>query len=197
MHFDWQTLKWQESADIATTVGVIITALGLIATLIVTTVLSLRSERLTRQGLELTRHGLDQDRINAENTASRAEAAARVTEGYTSRVVEALEAMATKGIPGVSPPSGSRVRWSLAHVGGERYILTNVGNAVAEDVAVSSHESLPLLGIQGGPDLGPDEAMSFIAAPSFSTSDITITVEWDDEDASRGVWKYPLPMPSR
>jgi hypothetical protein len=55
---------------------------------------SLRSLRLTREGQQLTRGGQQQDRQIAEATAERSEAAARLTEEYTRRVVDALEALA-------------------------------------------------------------------------------------------------------
>ncbi len=48
-------------------------------------------------------------------------------------------------------------------------------------------------------DLGPGEALTFLAARSFATSDSTKTVTWtEDRDDNRKTWRYPLPLhPSR
>jgi hypothetical protein len=146
----------------------------------------------------LTLRGQKLERENAENTASRAEAAARLTEGYTARVVDALEAMARQGIGG-APMAPSAVRWSLSHQAGDTYIVENVGTAAATSLAVSADDTLPLLATGPQPDrLDPGEALSFMAAPSLATSDFTITVSWitEGEDAPRE-WRYPLPFPSR
>lgn len=178
---------WQTIAAIATSVGVIIALI----TLILYFVSNLRSEKLTRQGQA-------ENRAISEATAARAEAAAALTENYTRRIVDALEGMATRGIPGVGAAAvAPHVKWSLAHHQGDSYILTNEGNAAAADVQVSAHESMPVLRVDGGQDLAPGEALTFIAAMSMTTTDGTITVAWDEEgDGSTPThrqWKYPLP----
>lgn len=75
-------MDWQAIGTIVALAGVIVTF-----------VLTLRSEQLTRSGL-------DQDRELAERSASRSEAAARLTEEYTRRVVDALESRARLGVGG-------------------------------------------------------------------------------------------------
>lgn len=176
---------WQTVAAIATTVAVVVAIAGLIA-----------EWRRSRKSQELTRIGLDQDREIAEATASRAEAAAALSEDYTRRVVEALEAMATRGIPGAAsaPAPAPAVRWSLVHHSGDTYRLTNEGTLEARDIEVGSHESLWLSHVKGGPNLSAGEALTFMAAPSLATSDMTITVSWlDDASSGRRTWRYPLP----
>lgn len=186
----WNGTDWQG-------VGTLVALLGVIATL----VLNLRSEKLTRAGQDLTLKGQRQDREISENSALRSEAAARLTEDYTRRVVDALERIAREGLGSASSPEQLRVAWSLDHHSGDMYRLTNTGNATAQHVDVSAHESMGgLMALQGGPDLAPGEAMTFMAAPSMATSDSTITVTWLQPDASPeplGRWRYPLPARPR
>jgi hypothetical protein len=143
----------------------------------------------------MTWRGQRIERENASNTALRAEAAARLTEEYSQRVVIALEAMAQRdALPtyGVQP---RRVRWSLARQTGDTYILENIGTATATAIEVSADESLPLLSVSELPEeLKADEALTFMAAPTLATSDMTITVSWVTEGgATREEWRYPLP----
>jgi hypothetical protein len=175
VHWDW------------TAIGTISALAGVGVTLFFNTM----SQRQTREGQRLTQQGQKQDRELAEAGAKRSEAAARLTEEYTRRVVDALELIAESGF-GSSKP---KVEWSLRRDAGDRFRLENVGDALARDVTLTAHESLGgLIDMHGGPDLAPREAMTFIAAPSFETSDMTITVTWDDESgAPAGSWKYPLP----
>lgn len=141
--------------------------------------------------------GQAQDRTLSESTASRAEAAARLSEEYTRRVVVALEAMADGGLA-----SAARrlpvVRWSLTRGAGDSFVLENVGDAAAHEVSVEGHRTL--IGpdvIAGAPSVvGPGEAVKFIAAMSMATSDTTATVSWkaSPEDEERQQWRYPLPF---
>lgn len=86
------------------------------------------------------------------------------------------------------------VRWSLEHTTNDGFRLTNDGNTRAAGVNLTTHESLrPLTDIQGGPDLSPGEALTFVAAPDMGTTDMTITVTWTDEAGQPGRWRYPLP----
>lgn len=154
---------------------------------------------LQRQSHELSEAALAQERELAEANASRAEAAARLTEDYSRRVVDALEVLAAKGVGGsaLTPP---KVAWELVYQSGDTYRLTNVGDAEAVGVNVTAHESMDLLGFMGGPDLGPGEAMTFMAAPSMATSDFTVKVAWVEptaEDDPLKQWRYPLPYQAR
>lgn len=177
---------WETAANIATTVGVGIALL----TVLVTLVMTLRSERLTRQGQKLQRQ-------EAQAAAERSEAAAALTEGYTQRLVEAVEALAANGIGG-SASAPPRVKWSLIYQSGDGYLLTNDGDLTAQNVTVSSHESLDLIGLENTPqDLKPGEAVSFLAAVSLATSDLTITVTWQTPGGDFDTWRYPLPYQSR
>ncbi len=162
-------------------IGVMIAMLGVIATF----VLNLRSQKLTREGQR-------QDRELAGNAASRSEAAARLTEEYTRRVVDALEAIAigTGSVPAAS------VAWELVQASKDGYRLTNVGQATAHRVLVAGHESLGgLINLPEEPaDLQPGEALAFYAGVTFGTTDLTITVAWLDDDGIEHTWRYPLPF---
>lgn len=148
-------------------------------------------------GSVLTLRGQRQEKGIAEATASRAEAAARLTESYTARVVEALEAIAEDDghtMGGAAEPE--HVRWSLTHHDGDRYKLENIGTATAYDTEVTGHETL--IGpdrFTGGPTLLPGEALTFLAALSLATADSTITVRWSDSEGGEPeeTWRYPLP----
>ena len=133
----------------------------------------------------------------------RAEAAARLTEEYTRRVVEALESMASREERAAVINNYAQfrtrapVRWSLRNEHRSRYVLENLGDVTAEDVEITAHKSLALLDVHRA-DVGPKEAISFIAAPSMATMDRTITVQWTDGDqGERRTWKYPLPPEAR
>lgn len=138
------------------------------------------------------------DRRIAEAAASRSEAAARLTEEYTARIVDAVEQIAAKGIAvsgsGAAAQPASLVRWTLNHERGDTYRLTNTGNARAHGVEVTAHESL--IGprnVNGGPELASGEALTFAAAAHWGTSDKTITVTWSDDEGNEETWRYPLP----
>lgn len=157
-------------------IGTIVALVGLIATLI------------------LTIRGQKQERQIAEATASRAEAAARLTEGYSERVVIALESLAGKGV-GHGAVLPAVVRWAMRHQAGDAYVLENIGGAAATGVEIEGHATLGrLLRTSGGPDLAPGEAMTFMAAPSLATSDFTITVNYRTGDGEQHHWRYPLPF---
>ena len=173
-------MTWGDVGSIATAVGTVVALAGVIA------------------GQRLARRGQDQDRHLAEVSALRAEAAARVTEGYTARVVEALERIASgQSRDGVIHQP--RVRWSLTHFADETYKLENEGDATAFDVQLSGHPTLlGPDGIKGGPDLPPDGVLTFLAATSVTTEDTTITVRWRPaQGADLQSWKYPLPPINR
>jgi len=146
----------------------------------------------------LTVRGQKQDRELSHNSASRAEAAARLTEGYTARVVEALETIAAAGTFTAPTAAPERVRWSMNNRTGSTYILENIGSATAWSVKVTGHKTL--LGpdmLQDKDDIASGEAVTFRAAQTMATSDTTITVTWstdpDDPANTTSVWQYPLP----
>ncbi|MFA9432840.1 hypothetical protein [Egicoccus sp. AB-alg2] len=185
-------MDWEAIATIVALIGVVVTF-----------VLNMRSNRLTREGLEqdrtLARERMEQDQTVAEATAARSEAAAEVAEEHSSRIVDALEKIATKGVGGglVAPPA--RVKWGLQHEQGDRYRLTNEGDLAARSVDVATDETLPLVGFEGDTaEVGSGEALSFIAAPSMATRDRTVTVTWSEEgEGERRRWRNPLPARPR
>lgn len=175
---DLSRLDWEA-------VGTIVALLGVL----VSFVFNIVSNRAARVGQE-------QQRVIAEAAADRAEQATRVSHGYTERVVDALERIAAGGLNGATVPA--RVRWELVHHAGDTYRLTNIGDAPAADVDLSAHDTLGVGHFIGGPDLGPGEALTFMAAPDMATRDSTITVEWGDPSGGhRQRWRYPLPAGPR
>lgn len=132
-------------------------------------------------------------------SAERAENAAALTIDTMARMAEALDKIASRGLGGPTimaeaPPA--RVAWSLTHFQGDKYMLTNVGEAPAFNVQISAHESLMKMGPWTLEErVGPGEAITFMALRTMGTSDSTITVEWSDdpEDDERHSWRYPLP----
>ena len=182
MRWDWQA------------VGTIVA----IAAVAVTLYFNLLSQRQTRAGQKLIEQGQQQDLEVAEATAQRSEAAARLTEGYTQRVVDALEAIARSGIGG-GPARLPKVAWSMDHETGNYYRLTNTGDAKAWNVTLTSDETLRLLNVTGGPDLGEGEALTFMASVHMGTRDRTISVTWnsDGQGTPGGTWRYPLPARPR
>lgn len=175
-------VDWEIAAAVGVLSGAFITALGVI----VTSVLNINSNRLTREGLE-------QEQRIANNAADRSEAAARLTEEYTRRIVDALETMAVEGIGGGASRL-LKVRWELVHDTRDRYRLTNVGDLDALEVKLATHVTLRMLNVEGGPNLGPGEALTFMAARHMGTSDSTVTVTWQQEnDEDEFAWRYPLP----
>lgn len=180
-------MAWEAVATIVALLGVFVTF-----------VFNIWSNRLTRQSLdqdrELARDAMAQDREIHEAAAKRSEAAARLTEAYTQRIVDALERMANR-TPGATSfgEAATAARWKLEHHQGDRYRLENVGSAVADAVQVAADDTLPVSHIQGGPDLGPGEALTFMAAPTMATTDSTVTVAWMAGDHEEQVWQYPLP----
>lgn len=110
------------------------------------------------------------------------------SEEYSLRVVEALERIARGneaallGGPFKPPAPPRRVRWTLNHFRGDSCQLTNAGDATAHDVTVTADQSLPLMSVPPPADVRPDEAWTFLAAPSFGTNDSTITVGWTDDE---------------
>lgn len=148
---------------------------------------------LTLRGQKQTERIAAADREAAQHLAERTEAATRLQGEYTERMVDALEDIATRR-PGASTALVG-VRWKLTYETGDTFRLENSGTAIAQDVTVSGHQSLvgPDI-VSGGPDLGPSEAMTFMAALSLATSDTTISVEWRESGKSEPLeWKYPLP----
>lgn len=137
--------------------------------------------------------------VRAERAAARrSEAAAALSDENVRRAIDALERVAS-----YDPASGTaelpeRVEWSMTHHQGETYLLQNTGRAIASAVAVSAApESHMIFREPDVSDLGPGEALTFIAARSMATSDSTMTVTWREEGRERS-WRYPLPpRPSR
>jgi hypothetical protein len=132
-------------------------------------------------------------------SADRAENAAALTIDSMARMADALDKIAAQGrggptlLPSAPPP---RVAWELAHFQGDKYLLTNAGDATAHNVQISAHESLLQVGEWVREEqVRPGEAVPFMAVRTMGTSDSTITVEWSDssDGEERNVWRYPLP----
>ncbi|MFF4879715.1 hypothetical protein [Micromonospora sp. NPDC000668] len=180
-------VDWQQVSDQATVLGVFVAlAVGL-----ATTVVMIRQEKVTRKGQQLQSE-------YATAAAERAESAARLTEEYTRRVVEALETMAARPAGAELVIAAPRVRWSLEHHDGDKYLLTNIGDAAAHSVRISADKSLDLVKPTDGHNVDAGEALGFMAVPTMATRDFTITVEWFDlSTAQKRTWRYPLPTGRR
>jgi hypothetical protein len=175
---------WDKLAAIGTAVAFVAVA--------ITLVFSVLGQRATRAGQKLIEAGQKQEREIAENTAARSEAAARLSSEYSERIVAALEAIARSGIGTATGPA--RVRWQLLHESGATYRVTNIGDLPAYGVTISSDPSLPLINVPQGNNIGPDEAVIFLASPDLNTRDMTVTAAWNDADgAPADIWRYPLP----
>ncbi|MEV4493166.1 hypothetical protein AB0K04_23990 [Micromonospora coxensis] len=176
-------IDWQEVSDQATVLGVFVALIVGLAT----TVVMIRQEKVTRRGQQLQSE-------YSTAAAERAESAARLTEEYTRRVVEALETMAARPAGAEVVIAAPRVRWSLEHHDGDKYLLKNIGEAAAYSVRISADESLHLMKPSDGLNVDAGDALGFIAVPSMATRDLTITVEWFDlSSGQKRTWMYPLP----
>ncbi|MCU1480131.1 MAG: hypothetical protein JWQ19_917 [Subtercola sp.] len=185
---------WEGIATLIQAVGTIVALAGLAATVLFTR----RGQRLDLQRVTEEAQRAERSNAAAEAAAERSERAASLTIDTLGRIADAVESIALKPANGSTlyaeaAPLG--VKWSLNHFQGDTYILTNVGGVIAIQVDVSADESM--IGPQnvtGGPDLAPDEAITFMAARTFTTADSTITVTWTtNADGDRDVWRYPLP----
>jgi hypothetical protein len=175
---DWLgDLDWNAITGASTALGVLVALAAVI-----------RSERLTRDGQKLQRE-------QADAAAARSEAAAALTEEYTQRVVFALEAMAEHGLDAGGVVARRGVVWSLTHHMGDTYLLRNEGDATAENVAISTHETLRIARMDEMPaTIAPGEAGTFMASRSMATRDSTVTVSWTDPGSEDPrTWRYPLP----
>lgn len=140
--------------------------------------------------------GFRRDNRNARNTAERAEAAARLSVDNSDKLVQALGEIARSfaaGGGGAIAIAEPKVTWLMTHDRGDTYRLTNTGTATAHDVSVTSDPTLGLVNAPTGVEIGPQEAATFLAAVTFGTTDLTITVTWTDDDGTERQWRYPLP----
>jgi hypothetical protein len=155
----------------------------------------------------------------SEASAERAEAAAALNIDALTRVADALEQPIANALErtarsaaerlqlaessnhpifsGAMPPflKPARVKWSLKHFSGDKYMLENIGEATAYNVKLSAHESMYSLDVPDAPEVPPGEGVQFFALKSMATSDSTITVTWtptEDSDEA-ATWRYPLP----
>lgn len=151
----------------------------------------------------LTSRGQKHDRERAERaeeaaaaSAERSENAAALTIDSLTRIAAAVEEVAAKPagiLPGAPAP---KVRWELRRHAGDTYMLTNTGTATAYNVRINAHPSLMApQELPAEQELAENEALTFMAARTFGTSDSTITVTWSNKPhgEERETWRYPLP----
>lgn len=163
-------MTWGTAADIATTFGVFVALGGVIVSAIV----GWRSERAS---------------------ANRSEAAARLSDENSRLAIAALEKIAARQ-PGHEPQQvATKVAWAMTHYKGDTYQLQNIGNKTAYEVEVDpARDANMIFRKPDVADLNPAEALTFLAARSMATSDITITVTWIERgDSTPHKWRYPLP----
>lgn len=144
--------------------------------------------------LIFTERRANRDAKRADAAAERAENAARGTIDALDKIARNIDAIEISvSAPGVRP---RQVEWQMTHHAGDTYLLKNVGGKTAESVTLSSHPTLRIHqnNIQGGPDLGPGEALTFMASRTMGTRDSTITVHWiNPGNGEEREWRYPLP----
>lgn len=162
-------MNWELAADIATTLGVIVALAGVV----VTVVFGVRAERAA---------------------ATRSERAAALSDENARRAIAALEEMAIRG-PGATAQVPQRVAWELTYQAGDTYLLRNVGENPAQRVEVAPVPGANMIFREPQvTDLGPGEALTFLAARSLATSDSTMAVAWSEAGYDgRKTWRYPLP----
>jgi hypothetical protein len=102
----------------------------------------------------------------------------------------AVESERTSDRPGVA--------WTLEHLQGVAFLLTNVGRAPAFDVHIGLHPTVNLVGDDLDHDaIGPSGAVKFFASLSLATKDDTVTVSWTERPGGPTLtWRRPFP-PSR
>lgn len=156
---------------------------------------------------DLTLAAAEADRAERADAASqaaaeRAEAASRLSIDTLSRIADALESLAQAGPPSATThtyqglsANRARVAWSLVHHAGDTYLLENIGDATAFDVALSADETLLTQGEwKRADEVKSGEAITFMAVRTLGTRDSTITVQWKaDGGDDVETWRYPLP----
>jgi hypothetical protein len=183
---------------VATLIQAIATLVAL-AGVSATVLLTRRGQRQDAEKAASDARHAERSQRASEAAAERAERASALTIDALTRIADSVESLAARERDPntlLAAALQPRVRWSLKHFQGDRYILENIGDAIAHGVTVSAHESM--IGpeaVEGGPDLLPDEVMTFIALRTMGTTDSTITVRWtgDPADGAESEWRYPLP----
>jgi len=175
--------------------GAVVDSVATIVALVGVAVSFWLTRRGQKQDLTLAREEADRgERAQraSEASAERSEAASSLTIDALTRMADALESLDLVGA-GVKE-TGPEVAWSLTHFNGDTYQLANTGRRAAIDVKVSAHESLMMLdpAVEEA-EIGPSEAVTFMAVRTMGTVDSTITVEWTNSAGDRGRWRYPLP----
>lgn len=128
---------------------------------------------------------------DADAKATRAVEAAERSASAVERMAESLEQQAIDSEQRSATPG---VAWRLEHHQGDTYLLTNAGRAAAHDVRVETDESMFTTNLPDSVTLGPDEAVTFMAALSLATSDDTVRVTWaSTPGGERSSWHRPLP----
>jgi hypothetical protein len=124
----------------------------------------------------------------------KADAAERRTAQDTQILATQLEEIAKALEAAGSTRIG--VRWSLEWVGGDRYRVENVGDAIASEVSILCHETLPLLQtpVMPVPSLEPSDVIDFMAIRTMGTIDATITVAYKTPDGEDKKWSRALPF---
>jgi hypothetical protein len=126
----------------------------------------------------------------ADERAARTEAIAQRAAEAAHAAVAAQESMAAA----LRGPT-----WTLEHLAGDTYALTNTSSTTAYDVRLTSGD-LGAVPARAGESLErgalePGEPLRFMAALTFDVVDDSITVTWADEPdgAERHEWSRPLP----
>jgi len=126
-------------------------------------------------------------RADAKKSAERAENAEAAAVDAQRRAVESVESMAFI----FGPP------WSLSHVSGDAYILTNNSpyTALEVDLAHDATGGASIDGIQLPGDIGPKSAIKFMFSYSLGTGfQKNLDVSWKrTTDGEVQHWTHPIP----
>lgn len=95
------------------------------------------------------------------------------------------------------PPSGPGeqvVHWAVSKVKGRQHTLTNLGQATAYGVVLTSENAARFDGPTEPRDIAMGESVTFLAIGSMQTGTPELLVTWaDDAGAERRRWRRPLP----
>jgi hypothetical protein len=128
--------------------------------------------------------------LRAREAAIRSSRAARRSADAVERIAKAAERDAVQA-ERRSPGPG--VTWTLEHVQGKAYRLTNVGRAAAYEVVIHLDPAIRTMGELRHEVLEPSGSIKFMAVLTPESRDDTVTVTWKGRTLVEHVWSRPLP----
>lgn len=135
--------------------------------------------------------------LTAWHSESRAKSAERATDELSERMTAAQEEAAAAlrevhtQIANLAPIL--KVRWSLTHPSGIRYVLKNIGTADARDVRLTLNGRMHIDGEREVDLLRPDDSTEFRASKRMGVAAPKLTVTWTNSDGTQDHWDCPYP----